>query len=379
MVTELLIEKELEILKKTVQLFISEKVIAAEMSFKKYLPQDVLMSLKDDAHNIGLYGLFAKKEWGGHGLSFVAKTILMEEAAKHRFGLYHPAADAFGSDFPSFLEKCSAEQMEKYVKSALEQGKSCFVALWEEHEDNDIEKLNTVAIKDEDGWVIHGQKVYIQNLNQSSFGVILVNCQLDNGEQNPTLFILDSTDGLELKETVLMDTQTTHSLSLENYRISDEQRIGAVGEGVILLKQWLAESQVLLAARSIGVAKHALDYGVKYAKRRITRGKPLAEFPTIRNLLAKAAITLQSVQLMVLDAARKVEAQEIDCTLSAQIVKLHATEAVSKVIDDVLQIHGGAGFAGDLPIERWYKEIRIARLDLQKEESIIENVAKSIL
>nr|WP_263326643.1 acyl-CoA dehydrogenase family protein [Neobacillus sp. Marseille-Q6967] len=379
--TDILIDKEVGILKKTVQSFIREHVLPAELSPEKYvkeLPEEVVACLQAEAKRFGLQALGAKKEWGGTGLSLSARAVILEEAAKHRLGLYHPAADAFGGEFPSFLEKCSKEQIEKYIKPAIEQGKGCFVAVWEQQEDNNLENLTTTAFKDGNGWILTGSKVYIQHMEQSSFGVILANCQLDNGDLQPSLFLVDS-KLLDTKETVLIDVQTTHSFSLNRFRVNDCQRIGEIGEGNALVQHWLAESQVLLGAKSIGVAVKALEYGKKYAKLRITRGKPLAEFPTIRTMLAKAVLNIQAGRLMVNDAAQKVENKDYDWQLAAQMAKLHSTETASKVIDDVLQIHGGSGFAGDLPIERWYKEIRIARVNLQKAETIIENIAETIL
>jgi acyl-CoA dehydrogenase len=380
--TDLLLEKEVQILKKTVKSFIKEHVVVAEQAngpFLKELPKDVIVHLQDKAQKYGLQALGAKKEWGGTGFSLHVRAILLEEAAQHRLGLYHPAADAFGGEFPSFLEKCSEEHIERYVKPAIKEGKGCFFALWEEQEDNHLEKLTTFAVKDGEEWVINGQKAYIQNREQSAFGVILVNCLLENGEQMPTLFLLESDSQLNSKETVLMDVQTTLSISLNNYHLNDNQRIGEVGKGTELVQKWLAESQVLLGAKCIGVAAKALEYGKEYAKQRVTRGQPLAEFPTIRSMLAKAVINLQAARLMVQDAAEKVDGNKYDWDLTAQIAKLYATETAAKIIDDVLQIHGGSGFAGDLPVERWYKEIRIARVTLLKAETIIENVARTIL
>jgi acyl-CoA dehydrogenase len=380
--SELLLDKELQLLKNTVQSFIKEKVAPAELSpgmYVKELPKEVVALLQSQVQNSGLQALGAKKEWGGAGLSLLARAILLEEAAQHRLGLYHPAADAFGGEFPQFLEECSNEQIERFVKPAIQEGKGCFIALWEDLEDNYLEKLTASAVKDGDQWILNGSKSYIQNVEQSAFGVILVNCLLENGESQPTLFLLELNSQLERKETVLIDVQTTHSISLKNYRVNDNQRIGHVGEGADLIKQWLAEAQILLGAKSIGVAVKALEYGKQYASLRITRGKSLAEFPTIRSMIAKAFINLQAARLMVQDAAKKVDSHNHEWALAAQMAKLHATETAAKIIDDVLQIHGGAGFAGDLPIERWYKEIRIARVNLQKAETIIENVAGSLL
>ena len=190
---DLLIEEELQILKRTVHTFVKQHVEAAEQlpgTYVKELPTEVVTRLQEKAKKFGLQAFGAKKEWGGSELSLNARAILFEEAAQHRLGLFHPAADAFGDEFPIFLEKCSEQQIEMYVKPAIKSGKSCFVALWEEQEDNHLEKLTTSAVKDGNEWIINGHKSYIQNFDKAEFGVILVNCKLENGKQEPTLFLL---------------------------------------------------------------------------------------------------------------------------------------------------------------------------------------------
>lgn len=178
---------------------------------------------------------------------------------------------------------------------------------------------------------------------------------------------------------MLIDVQKTHDIILKDVRIHDSRRVGAIGEGAQLMKRWLMESQVLLSARCLGISVKALEYSRDYAKLRITRGQPLSEFPSIRTMIANGMIQLNAARLMVQDAAKKVDLGEQNAEQAAQMAKLMAIETAAKVIDDALQIHGGAGFAGDLPIERWYKEIRLAKLDLQKKETIVEDIADKYL
>lgn len=377
-----LLKPELENVKEILSSILCEYAEDAEKSFKrdrKELSNEIVKRLKQVVDDYGLDGIGTNEEWGGAEISLLDRTKLVEEASKHPFGLYHPAADVFGGAFPSFLTECTNKQRDYFVKPAMKTEKGCFIAVWEEAEDNDLTKLTTSAIRDQDSWIITGEKSYIQNLDTSGFGVILVNCQLESGELKPTLFLLDSVDQLERKEMTLIDVHSAHSIIFNQTRIYDNQRIGAIGDGTRFIKQWLAESQVLLAAKCLGVSVQAIEYGKEFAKKRITRGKPLAEFPTIRNMLGKAYISLQSARLIVQDAAKRIDKNEEDWELIAQTAKLQATETASKIVDDVLQIHGGAGFAGDLPIERWYKEIRIARVNHLKSETIIENVSSKVL
>ncbi|SEN71976.1 Acyl-CoA dehydrogenase [Mesobacillus persicus] len=376
---DVFVESDLVLLKRTVKSFVAEQVAVLEQSQKDYLqklPVEQVELLKEKARMAGLFALGAKEEWGGAGLSLFIRSVIYEEAAKHRLGLYHPAADAFGEELPSFLEQCTLEQIETYVKPAIERGKGCFMALWEALEDNHIERLRCEAVKQGADWVINGHKSYIQKLEQSSFGIILVNCLGDNGAKEATLFILAPTDSYELKETVLMDVQTRHEVILKDVRLPDDRRIGKVGEGAQLIKQWLAETQVLLGARCLGVAEKALQYARDYAMLRITRGKALIEFPAVQTMIAEAVLNIKAARLMVYDAAKQIDAGDKDGRISAKMAKLFATEAAAKIIDDSLQICGGSGYAGDLPIERWYKEIRLARVDLQKKETILEEIVK---
>ena len=379
---EQLAEKDLDLLKKTVQSFVAEKVAPLEQSQKEYVrkfSKDTVASLQEKARAAGLKSLGAKKEWGGAELSLYDRTMIYEEAAQHRLGFYHPAGDAFGEELPSFLEKCTQGQIEKYVIPAIEQGKGCFIALWEEHEDNYIEKLTCQAVKKGNGWLINGTKAYIQKMEQAGFGVILVNCLDDNGEKQPTLFILEADEASEIKEMVLIDVQKMHDLVFDEVLVDESRRIGAVGEGEELIEQWLTESQILLGARCLGISARALQYAKDYGKIRVTRGKPLAEFPTIRTMIANGIVNLEAARLMVYEAAKKVDQGASDAASSAKMAKLFATDTAAKVIDDTLQIYGGAGFAGDFPMERWYKEIRLARVDLQKKETIIEDIARNYL
>ena len=284
-----MLDKELPILRKTVQSFVKEHVGTAEFSqgiYAKDLPKEVAAFLKEKAKTIGFKSLGARKEWGGAGLSLYARTVIYEEAAQHRLGLYHPAADAFGEELPSFLETCTREQINTFVKPAIQEGKGCFIAVWEDLEGDRIKNITCTAVKNGDEWVINGEKSYIQKMDQAGFGVILVNCITEEGNKKPGLFLLNPDDPFEKNETVLIDVQKTHSISLNQFVIHDNRRIGEVGEGLILVKQWLAESQILLGARCLGVSAKAVEYAKSYAKLRITRGKPLSEFPTIRSMIA---------------------------------------------------------------------------------------------
>lgn len=367
-------ENNLSTLKRIVRSIVRDYVYPADRNGGE-ISEELTKQLQEKAKQTGLWLMGTKKEWGGAGLSYYNLSVLLEEMVQHRYGLCNPAGLAFGNDLPSFFEKCTLEQIEKYIKPAVQTGNGCFVAVWEEFENNDICSLNTTGTKEGNYWIINGEKSYVTNYNEADFGVVLVNC-IDKNEVKPTLFIIEKDDTLTVQETKLIDVQKVSQLTFHSYKIHDSQRVGHLGEGASLIKQWLVEKQLETAAKCIGIGQLALQLGVEYTKLRITRGQPLAKFPTIRTMIARSATELESVRQMVRNAAKKLDEHSKNANILIAMAKLHATEVASSIVDRVFQIHGGMGFSGDAPLERWYKQLRILRLNYLSSETLIEHIAQ---
>ncbi|MFF2288904.1 acyl-CoA dehydrogenase family protein [Peribacillus butanolivorans] len=371
---ENLIDQEnLASIQSTVRSFVKQYVIPLESSGKK-IGTEEMKQLKVKAKELKYWSIGSKKEWGGAGLSIVDRVLIMEEAAQHRNGFSSPALGAFGEDLPSFFEHSTEYQLDNYIKPAVRSGKGCYIAIWEPENNQDIRNLKATAVKHEGDWIIQGKKAYISRFDAADFGVVLVN-YMEGGNLKPTLFLLDKADSIEKEKVRLIDVQDVHHIILKDVRIPDDRRIGEVGEGIDLLKNWLIESQIMLAARCLGIGEKAKQLAVEYSSIRVTRGQPLSGFSTIRSLLARSETELQAARLLIRDAAVKLNTDSSGAGQAAQMAKLFATEAASKAIDNSLQIHGGVGYAGDEPLEQWYKEIRISRVIEGKSETLIKRIA----
>ena len=373
----ILLNPELKQLKRNVSSFVKEYVRVAEQregSEAGKLPIETLSQLQSKAKEMGLWFLGAKQEWGGSGLSLFEQVVLLEEAAQHRLGLFSPAAGAFGQEFPSILENCTQEQIEKYVKPSIRKGNGCFVALWETHESSNLDNLECKAVQKGNQWVIDGMKDYVTHAPLADFGIVLVNCITEDGKEHPTLFIVDHDHSFEIEEKRLIDVLPSYQLKFEHCIVENHQRIGEMGEGIILIRKWLTESQVLMAARCIGIAKKAHEITRNYVSLRITRGKALAEFPSIRSDLVQTAAELQAARWLVWDAALKLNHHMRDGKKIAGMAKIVASQTASKIVDMGLQFHGGAGFTRDVPFERWYKELRITRLIYGSKETLHQEI-----
>lgn len=366
-----LTEIESSILEDTIKAFLKQEVIPLEEDTGVYLAsisQDKIDQLQQKAKELRLWTLGTKKELGGAGLSLVDRVIHSEIMAQHRFGLFQPALNAFGRDLPAFLLNCQNHILEEYINPAISSGKGCFTAFIGQGKEPSCR-----AKKEGNQWVLNGKKDFVLNVEGASFGIVLAHQEIQPGEYQPILFLLDNHDPIEKKASKLVDVLEVHSLIFNDVLLDDSRRIGEVGEGESLVEQWLLEEQILLSSRMIGIGKKALDYAISYAKIRETRGKMLSEFPTIKTMVTGAHIKLEAAQLLVQEAAKKWDENQSDCKKFVWMAKQLAGDFASQAVDTSLQIHGGAGFAGDFPIERWYKEVKIARIyGISSEECIIK-------
>jgi acyl-CoA dehydrogenase len=381
-VEQCLLSSDLQMLQRNVRSFVKNFVLPAEQNQRRgneEFGSEVVNPLRRRAREMGLWGLGVKKEWGGAGLSMFEQVVLLEEAVQHDHGFYSPCLGAFGPEFPAFLEQCTDEQNEKYIKPAIQSGSGVFVAIWEDVESNNLENIQCYAKKSEDHWILNGVKSYIANLQDAKVGVVLANGLLDSPKTLPTLFMIEKDSFADLKDIRLMNVRSAYAAVLKDCRVDDGHRIGEVGEGIKIMSSWIAESQIYLAAKGIGIAKKALGMTKNYILSRVTRGKVLADFPAVQTMMAESIAELKASRFLVWDAALCFDQNAAERNQSARIAKLIAVDAAFHIIDRCLQLHGGAGFSRDLPFERWYKELRIARSVVENSITLQQKIAVDAL
>lgn len=376
-----LLSDELKMMRNVVKKFIEKEVVKAELeegALMQVLPEEKVRHLQKKAKEIGLWELGINEEWGGTGLNLFSRVVLMEEAAQHRLGFLNPAAGAFGKDIPSFLTNYSNGKIDDFVHKAIESGKGCYMAITEDQGGSEITNIQTTAKNYGSTWFINGKKRYIFNAQEGDFGILLVNCIKDGVEKGPTLFLIPQNKLIQRKKVQLIKSIETYDLEFEQFELSDEYRIGEIGEGLSLINQWMKEQQVLTSARCIGVAKKALELAVEWASSRETFGKKLKDRQAIQWMIADSEIGLNSARYMLWSAAITVDEGITYSDHYVEMAKLLCTETAFQIVDRCIQIHGGMGVAQEMPLERWYREIRTSRLDLGNSEVLRANIAKRI-
>ncbi|MQA73768.1 MAG: acyl-CoA dehydrogenase [Solirubrobacterales bacterium] len=357
---------ELRMLRETVADFVRQEIVTAEAdldpdAFK--LPADVLARAQEKARAAGLWCVQSPAEYGGAGLGLLAQCVIAEEAAQCRMGAYIPAGGAFGWDPPNVIFDGSRELIDRYGVPTIESGHKTFVAISEPSGGADPARaISTVARRDGDRWILNGTKLWISGADEAPWGIVFARTDTGAGRTGISCFVVDSeTEGLTTQLVPVIRPWYPCELFFDDCEVPAQNLLGTEGQGFALAQDWLVHGRVPYAAGTIGVAQAALRIATDYAKERSTFGKPLAQRQAIQWMLADSEIELRAARLLVYEAAWKADLG-VDFKTEASVAKVYATETAGRVVDRCIQVLGGMGVSKEMPLERWYRELRIKRI-----------------
>ncbi|QEC50756.1 acyl-CoA dehydrogenase [Baekduia soli] len=355
---------ELQLLGQTVADFVRKEILPeeAKLDTEAYkLPPDVLARVQADAKAAGLWCVQTPEEHGGAGLSLLAQCVVAEEAAKCRMGAYVPAGAAFGWDPPNVIFKGTQDQIDRYANPDV-LGEKTYVAISEPNGGADPGRsIQSTAKRDGDHYILNGQKTWITGGDASRWGVVFARTG-GPGRKGISCFVVEPEwEGVTVETIPVIRPLSPVEMFFDNVKVPVENLLGEEGRGFELAESWLVHGRVPYAAGTIGVAQAALQMAIDYSKERSTFGKRLAQRQAIQWMLADSDIELRAARLLTYQAAWKADAGK-NYKLEASIAKVYATETAGRVVDRAMQVLGGMGVAKELPLERWYREMRIKRI-----------------
>ena len=358
--------EEYKMLRETVRRFMEKEVRPAEDEVAhdaNALPPEVGARLQQRARQMGLWCMQTPAEYGGAGLNLLGQCVVAEEAAKCRMGLYFPAAGSFGQDPPKVIFRGNRQQIERYGMRTVREGLSTFVAISEPSGGSDpARSITTRAQRQGDRYIVNGAKMWISYIDQADWGVLYARTGEAGDRGGITAFVIDpKRKGIELRRIGLMRSHQPYEVHFDNYEIPVEDRLGEEGQGFALAEEWLVHARVPYAAASIGVAQASLELALNWARQRKTFGQPLSERQAIQWMMVDSEMDLRSARLLTWQAAWKGDRGE-NIKTEAAIAKVYATEAAGRVVDRCMQVLGAMGMTHEMPMERWYRELRIRRV-----------------
>lgn len=361
---DLFLTDEQKMMRNTVRRFIQNEVIPVERkigALATEVPDEDIVSLQEKGKQMGFWQMWAWPEWGGAGLDIFSRTVVMEEASRHRFGLMCPGLNAFGQEIPSVVMKSPSPLTGKMIKPAVDSGAGCFLAV--------DGSSNFIARREgNNGWVISGRQRFVENADKAAVGLIWAKM---DGSEDTGLFLVENDKRIRSEPIVVMRTIRLFNVSLEDYQAPTDSYLG---NGKELVVELLQELQILLAARCLGIAQEALRLGTEYATQRETFGKLLEKREAIQDMVADSVVALESARLLTWATAKKQSLDEASADEVA-MAKLNATETAFRIVDQMIQIHGGMGITQEVALERWYRELRLTRIQLVPSEIIRQRLA----
>jgi alkylation response protein AidB-like acyl-CoA dehydrogenase len=331
---------------------------------------------------MGLYGLGIPAEYGGPDIDLMTSTLIAIEMSQHRAGLYAPCYGTFGGAGLAQLFEATDEQKEQYLFPTLRGEKRGFFGLSEPSGGSDPARaIQTKAERDGDDWIINGGKLWISGADKADYGLVFARTDKDKGRNGVTCFIVDTDNpGFHVRRVVhtLRSAHYATELQFEDMRIPHANILGEVNKGFAIASHRLTRQRIPYAAGCLGVAIKAQEMALEYVPQRETFGAPLSSRQAIQWMLVDNEIDIKQATWITLEAAAKADNGE-GFRKEAAMAKLVATEAGGRVVDRCMQMFGGLGVAKDLPLERWFREMRIRRIGEGPSEVQRHVIARELL
>ncbi len=349
------------------------EVLARERRGERGLEPDELTSLQLKAKDAGFFGIQTPEEYGGMALGALMAALIEVELGRS-FVQFRFAGDA-----DNILYVANDEQRAAYLVPTINgERRSCF-AITEPGAGSDARAIRTSARRDGDEWVIRGEKTFITGGHEADFVMVFAVTDREKGaDGGVTCFLVNREQGWQSSPIDTMGEWGPASLVFDDVRVPHSSILGQEGKGFELAMRWIGKGRYLLPARALGACERLVEMGLEQARSRVTFGKPIAERQAIQWMLADSAVEIEALRWLVLTAAWQVD-RGLDSRQAQSMAKLYGGVKANEIVDRVLQVHGGMGYTRELPIERWYRELRLLRIYEGTDEIQRRTIARNLL
>ena len=343
----------------TIRKFVEKEVmpVASELEHRNEYPYELVRQMKE----MGLFGLNIPEQYGGAEVDTTTFAMVFEEISRGWLGL----AGIIGSHsvMCDVLARFGTEEQKRRFLPDLATGeRRGGICLTESNAGTDLQNISTTATRDGEVYRINGSKMWITNARHGNTFLLLAKTDpaAEPAHRGMSAFMIEKgAPGLTVSRDIDKlgyKSVETCELHFDNFPVPAENLIGSLeGQGFKQAMTGLEAERLNVAARGLGIARAAFEEAIRYAQRRVTFGKPIAEYQTIQNKLADMATRIEASKLLIYAAAEKRDRGE-RCDLEAGMAKLFATETAAEVSLEAMRILGANGYSKDFPVERYYRD-----------------------
>ena len=343
----------------TIRKFVEKEVmpVASELEHRNEYPYELVRQMKE----MGLFGLNIPEQYGGAEVDATTFAMVFEEISRGWLGL----AGIIGSHsvMCDVLARFGTDEQKRRFLPDLATGeRRGGICLTESNAGTDLQNISTTATRDGEVYRINGSKMWITNARHGNTFLLLAKTDpaAEPAHRGMSAFMIEKgAPGLTVSRDIDKlgyKSVETCELHFDNFPVPAENLIGSLeGQGFKQAMTGLESERLNVAARGLGIARAAFEEAIRYAQRRVTFGKPIAEYQTIQNKLADMATRIEASKLLIYAAAEKRDRGE-RCDLEAGMAKLFATETAAEVSLEAMRILGANGYSKDFPVERYYRD-----------------------
>ncbi|WP_433528103.1 acyl-CoA dehydrogenase family protein [Micromonospora sp. CA-263727] len=336
---------------------LEQELLRRERAHQPGLERSELRELQLKARKFGFWGLATPQEYGGMELPAVVQSLIWTEIGRS----YLPFR--FGGEADNILFHATEEQKAEFLLPTIEGERiSCF-AITEPGAGSDAANIRFSARRDGDDWILNGEKTFITGGNDADFAIVIAVTDPERGARHggATAFLVDRAMGWRSEFIQTMGEGGPASLVFDDVRVPHRNILGELGQGFTLGMEWIGKGRYTIPSHAVGIAERALRMAIEHANTRETFGAKIGTNQAIQWMIADSETELEAARWLILRAAWTVDAG-LDPRHASSMAKLYGAGMVNRVVDRVLQIHGGMGYTRELPIERWYRQVRLYRI-----------------
>ncbi|WP_433385298.1 acyl-CoA dehydrogenase family protein [Micromonospora sp. KLBMP9576] len=336
---------------------LEQELLRRERAHQPGLEPDELRELQLKARAFGFWGLATPEEYGGMDLPAVTQSLVWTELGRS----FVPFR--FGGEADNILFRANDAQKREFLVPTVEgERRSCF-AITEPGAGSDAANIRLSARLDGGDWVLNGEKTFITGGNEADFAIVIAVTDRERGARNggATAFLVDRAMGWRSELIQTMGEGGPAALVFDDVRVPARNVLGEPGQGFALAMEWIGKGRYTIPSHAVGIAERALRMAIDHANTRRTFGRPIGDNQAIQWMIADSETELEAARWLILRAAWTVD-QGVDPRHASSMAKLYGAGMVNRVVDRVLQIHGGMGYTRELPVERWYRQVRLYRI-----------------
>jgi alkylation response protein AidB-like acyl-CoA dehydrogenase len=341
-------------------------------------PHDIVAKLGP----LGFMGVLVPEEYGGAGLDYVSYALIVEELNRGdaSVGITMWAHNSLCANH--IVSFASPIQKARYLPPLASGGVLGAWGLTEPGSGSDAAALQTRAELRDGAWTLNGSKAFITNASVSGTAVVMARTDPDKKSKGISAFIVEKgTPGFSAGtpyRKLGLHASDTAELIFEDARLPADNLLGERGQGFVQSMKVLEGGRIAMAAMAVGIAQAAVDQAVKYMKQRSAFGRTLAEFNGLQGMIADLATEVEVARLLTLQAAWLKDAGR-PAMHAAAMAKLFASETAMKAATKAVQIHGGAGYITEFPVERIFRDAKLTEIGEGTSEIQRMVIAREIL